>query len=44
MKRFSVFVLSLIFCLSFALPAFAAEKDGKTNVLKGVFPEDVRTR
>ena len=44
MKRSLALLLTFIVCLSFAGSAFAAEKDGKTNVLKGVFPEDVRTR
>ena len=44
MKRFFALVLSLVFCLSFAQSVFAAEKDGKTNILKGIFSEDRQTK
>lgn len=36
--------MALVFCLSFAVSAFAAGNEGKTNILEGVFPEDFRTK
>ena len=44
MKKLCTLILAVIFCLGLSVPAFAEGTEGKTNVLKGVFPEDMRTR
>lgn len=44
MKKALSLVLALVFCFSFAVSAFADETEGKTNILKGIYDESVRTQ